>query len=177
MFSFDRAVDALALLPLRLLGGGASRERGLRPGWRAAPDAVGAELLSHPEVPGFVLKARRGPHSYERAFGEADVERGAAMELDAQFRCFSMTKVLTSAVAMMLVERGHLSHFVGDVFQPEPLSASSALWEHPKVTVTPHNSAVTQPGDVADAFAANLARYEEGGVDALRNVFNWEAGY
>ena len=31
----------------------------------------------------------------------------------------------------------------------------------PKVTVTPHNAAVTQPEDVARAFAANLARFEQ----------------
>ena len=75
------------------------------------------------------------------------------------------------------LDRGWLSHFVGDVFAPEPLAPASALWHHPRVTVTPHNSAVTQPEDVAAAFADNLARYEEGGVPALQHVFDWEAGY
>jgi len=45
------------------------------------------------------------------------------------------------------------------------------------VTVTPHNAAVTQPEDVAAAFAANLARFEEGGVGALEGVFSWDNGY
>ena len=43
----------------------------------------------------------------------------------------------------------------------EPLPTASPLWLHPKVTVTPHNAAVTQPEDVARAFAANLARFEQ----------------
>ncbi len=73
--------------------------------------------------------------------------------------------------------QGWLSHYVGDVFVPEPLPASSPLWAHPGVTVTPHVSAVTQPSDVADAFAENLARFEQGGVAALHHSFDWESGY
>mmetsp|Transcript_50151 Transcript_50151/g.131987 ORF Transcript_50151/g.131987 Transcript_50151/m.131987 type:complete len:168 (-) Transcript_50151:231-734(-) len=75
------------------------------------------------------------------------------------------------------LEKEWISHFVGDVFVPEPLPASSALWSHPKVTVTPHISAVTQPGDVADAFAVNFARFEQGGVGSLLHVFDWDNGY
>ena len=66
---------------------------------------------------------------------------------------------------------------MGDVYVPEPLPTASSLWSHPKVTVTPHNAAVTQPSDVADAFEKNLARYETGGAAALEAVFDWEAGY
>ncbi len=46
-----------------------------------------------------------------------------------------------------------------------------------QVTVTSHVSAVTQPSDVAEVLSDNLARYEEGGVEALRFVFDWEGGY
>ena len=60
---------------------------------------------------------------------------------------------------------------------PEPLPVESKLWAHPKVTVTPHNSAVTQPSDVVAAFEENLERYEAEGVGGLRNVFDWDSGY
>ena len=60
----------------------------------------------------------------------------------------------------------HLLGLVSDVFAPEPLRAESPLWAHPKATVTSHNSAVTQPEDVAAAFADNLERFERGGVEA-----------
>jgi glyoxylate/hydroxypyruvate reductase A len=49
-----------------------------------------------------------------------------------------------------------------DVFAREPLPATSALWRHPKITVTPHNAAVSDP----HALAANL----------LRQVERFEAG-
>ena len=45
------------------------------------------------------------------------------------------------------------------------------------MTITPHNSAVTWPEDVAHAFGANLERYEGGGVPAVQNVFDWSSGY
>ena len=50
--------------------------------------------------------------------------------------------LLSEASIVSALERGFLSHYVGDVYAPEPLSADSPLWEHPHVTVTPHNSAV-----------------------------------
>ena len=43
--------------------------------------------------------------------------------------------------------------------------------------MTPHNAAVTQPDDVAAAFAANLARFQQGGTPALEGVFSWGDGY
>lgn len=85
--------------------------------------------------------------------------------------------LLTEGTILTALDRGWLSHFVGDVFTPEPLPEESPLWGHPRVTITPHNSAVTKPEDVVAAFESNLMRYEAGGVSSLKNVFNWEAGY
>ena len=85
--------------------------------------------------------------------------------------------LLSEATTLRALERGWLRHFVGDVFAPEPLKQESPLWAHPRVTVTPHNSAVTQVEDVAGVFADNLARYEASGTDSLSHVFDWEAGY
>ena len=85
--------------------------------------------------------------------------------------------LISEATIVAALDAGRLSHYVGDVFSPEPLDAGSPLWSHPKVTVTPHNAAVTAPEDVAAAFADNLERYEAGGVAALEHVFDWESGY
>jgi CubicO group peptidase (beta-lactamase class C family) len=57
-------------------------------------------------IPGLVVLARRGQHVYHKAFGHADMESGRRMELDAQFRIFSMTKVLASATALALIDSG-----------------------------------------------------------------------
>ena len=56
----------------------------------------------------------------------------------------------------------HLSRAVLDVFEVEPLPSTSHLWTHPKVTVTPHVSALSTPDIVADVFVNNLARYVDG---------------
>ena len=61
---------------------------------------------------------------------------------------------------------------VADVFMTEPLPASSPLWSHPKVTITPHVAAVTKPADVAACFGENLKRYAAG--EPLKFVFDLE---
>jgi glyoxylate/hydroxypyruvate reductase A len=43
------------------------------------------------------------------------------------------------------IDNGHLSGAVLDVFQTEPLPAASPLWAHPKITVTPHVAAISDP--------------------------------
>ncbi|KAL1518829.1 hypothetical protein AB1Y20_003106 [Prymnesium parvum] len=75
------------------------------------------------------------------------------------------------------LEQGWISHYVGDVFASEPLPQSSLLWKHPQVTITPHIAAVTQSSDVAEAFASNMRRFEQGGVAALHHVVDWSSGY
>jgi glyoxylate/hydroxypyruvate reductase A len=63
-----------------------------------------------------------------------------------------------------------------DVFAPvEPLPATSRLWAHPKVTLTPHNSAQSFPRDVARVFAANLGRFRAGAP--LAHGVDWKRGY
>ena len=57
-------------------------------------------------VPGLVVLARRGAEKYHKAFGVSDLKTGKKMKTDAIFRMFSMTKVLTSFVALRLYEEG-----------------------------------------------------------------------
>jgi len=49
---------------------------------------------------------RRGKLAWETTLGLADRERGTALEPDALFRIYSMTKPITSVAFMMLVEEG-----------------------------------------------------------------------
>ncbi len=52
------------------------------------------------------LVARRGQIAHFRALGLADAERGTPMREDTIFRIYSMSKPITSAAFMMLVEEG-----------------------------------------------------------------------
>jgi methyl acetate hydrolase len=60
-------------------------------------------------VPGVVaVAANDGGVLYEGAFGKRDLAKGSNMTLDSVFWIASMTKALTSAAAMQLVEQGKL---------------------------------------------------------------------
>jgi phosphoglycerate dehydrogenase-like enzyme len=59
------------------------------------------------------------------------------------------------------LDAGTPEHVVLDVFRVEPLPADSRFWEHPRVTVTAHTSALSSgmQARTDDLFLDNLARY------------------
>jgi glyoxylate/hydroxypyruvate reductase len=63
---------------------------------------------------------------------------------------------------LALIDSGQLAGAMLDVFRDEPLPASHAFWHHPRVTVTPHVSAVTQIEDSVAQIAAKIRRLEAG---------------
>ena len=62
-----------------------------------------------------------------------------------------------------------------DVFAEEPLPADSPFWTHPKVVLTPHNAADTDPDEISKYVAHQIERFEAGG--ALENVVDRARGY
>src|SRR6266436_8309720 len=62
-----------------------------------------------------------------------------------------------------------------DVFANEPLAADSPFWTHPKVVLTPHNAADTDPEEISKYVARQIERFEAGG--ALENVVDPARGY
>lgn len=60
------------------------------------------------------------------------------------------------------LDDGTLHAVTLDVFETEPLPADSPLWWHPRVTITPHNAAVSNPDAVADFIAAQIRAHERG---------------
>ena len=55
-----------------------------------------------------------------------------------------------------------------DVYATEPLPSGSRFWTHPKVVLTPHNAADTDPDEISKYVAQQIERFEAGG--ALENV-------
>ena len=62
-----------------------------------------------------------------------------------------------------------------DVFAEEPLPTHSPFWTHPKVVLTPHNAADTDPDEISKYVARQIERLEAGG--ALENVVDPARGY
>jgi glyoxylate/hydroxypyruvate reductase len=62
-----------------------------------------------------------------------------------------------------------------DVFATEPLPTDSGFWTHPKVVLTPHNAADTDPDEISKYVARQIERFEAGG--ALENVVDSARGY
>jgi CubicO group peptidase (beta-lactamase class C family) len=75
-----------------------------------ALDAVCDQALAAKTiVGGVVMVARDGERAYARPFGLADRETGAPVRLDTIFRFASLTKPLTAALTLAMIERGDLA--------------------------------------------------------------------
>jgi glyoxylate/hydroxypyruvate reductase A len=62
-----------------------------------------------------------------------------------------------------------------DVYGTEPLPADSRFWIHPKVVLTPHNAADTDPDEISKYVARQIETFEAGG--AMDNVVDRKRQY
>jgi phosphoglycerate dehydrogenase-like enzyme len=62
------------------------------------------------------------------------------------------------------LENGSVGYACLDVFAVEPLPETSPLWEHPRVLVSPHTSALSAAENrlIAERFADNLRKFQAG---------------
>jgi glyoxylate/hydroxypyruvate reductase A len=73
------------------------------------------------------------------------------------------------------LDSGELHAATLDVFVPEPLPEDSPLWSHPKVTVTPHCAADSDPETICSYVANNIRKHQRG--EALENLVDRARGY
>ncbi len=90
------------------------------------------KYIDERKLPGMIaLVARRGKVAYFEKFGEMD--SGKAMQFDAIFRIYSMSKPITSTAVMMLFEEGHFR-------LSDPVSRYIPWFKDPKVMMAKSNS-------------------------------------
>src|SRR5262245_60651462 len=73
------------------------------------------------------------------------------------------------------LDEGTLAGATLDVFAHEPLPAASPLWRHPKVTITPHNAAFSDPHALSANVLRQIERFEAG--LPLEHVVDRTRGY
>jgi glyoxylate/hydroxypyruvate reductase A len=91
---------------------------------------------------GFLRQLPRGAHLVNVARGEIVVDADLVEALDS----------------------GHLASATLDVFREEPLPAAHPFWHHPRITVTPHVSAITLAEPAVAQIAQRIRAIERGEV-------------
>jgi glyoxylate/hydroxypyruvate reductase A len=115
------------------------------PAFLARSRVLVCALPSTPETTGFLDRATL-----------AQLPRGAFVVNIAR------GDIVVDADLLALLDAEHLAGATLDVFRTEPLPADHPFWHHPRVTVTPHVSAVTVIHDSIAQVAAKIRALEAG---------------
>lgn len=144
-----------------------------------APDGV-ARVESPDRLPDLLPEADvlvvAAPQTREtrQLIGAREIE---AMRRDAILVNVSRGRLVDEQALAAALAREALGGAALDVFEHEPLDASSPLWDSPRALITPHMSWYrADHWDAAtDLFAENLRRYADG--RPLLNIVDKQAGY
>jgi glyoxylate/hydroxypyruvate reductase A len=84
-------------------------------------------------------------------------------------------KLQKEADILRALEDGTLKEASLDVFEVEPLPENSPLWNHPRVFITPHAAASSDPRHLGPLILEQIARFERG--EPLLHLVDISAGY
>ncbi|MGH8429704.1 MAG: NAD(P)-dependent oxidoreductase, partial [Solimonas sp.] len=73
------------------------------------------------------------------------------------------------------LDAGELHAASLDVFETEPLPEGSPVWNHPKVWVTPHAAADSDPDTISAYVLGQIRRHQKG--LPVENIIDRERGY
>ena len=149
-------------------------------GWSATSKRIpGVRTFAGPgELPPFLASARvlvcLLPSTPETRglLGRANLEQ---LPRGAHLVNVARGNIVVEGDLIALLDEGHLAGATLDVFHEEPLPASHPFWHHPKVTLTPHTSAITVIEDSITQIAGKIARLERG--ETVTGVVDRARGY
>jgi len=76
---------------------------------------------------------------------------------------------------LALIRAGHIAGATLDVFRNEPLPAPHPFWNEPRITITPHISALTLRAEAVRQIAAKIKLLEQG--ETVADVVDRDCGY
>ena len=76
---------------------------------------------------------------------------------------FARGGIIATDDLLKALDNKQIKHAVLDVFEQEPLSSHSELWQHPNITVLPHISAPTNMNSACTIVANNITHYRQTG--------------
>ena len=109
--------------------------------------------------------------------GLLDADAIAAMKPGAQLVNVARGGIVDEAALATALREGWLSGAALDVFEEEPLPASSPVWDTPNLLVTPHVAGISRDymARVGEIFFENIRRLQSG--DRLLNLVDRDKGY
>jgi phosphoglycerate dehydrogenase-like enzyme len=134
------------------------------------PDQIGQVL---PAVDALILACPlTGPTRHLISARELALMRPGAVLVN-----ISRGQVVDEDALTAALSSGHLGGACLDVFETEPLPASSPLWQLDNVIISPHSASTVAAENhlLTELFTDNLQRWLAG--RPLRNVYDRAAGY
>ena len=179
-----RTAIAIGLLGLGALGAASARrltKAGFRVvGWSRSPKHLpDVEALSGEQGLAAVLSMSDVvvclmPLTSETR-GLLNTRRFAQVKPGAALINFARGPIVVEPDLLAALGSGRISHAVLDVFDDEPLPATSPLWTHPHVTVLPHISAPTDRQTAAEVVPDTVRRFRRG--ERIADVVDANRGY
>jgi len=105
------------------------------------------------------------------------LNRQALMQLPQDSHLINVARgaLLVEQDLLDLLDEGHLASATLDVFDAEPLPPGHRFWEHPKIVVTPHVSAVTLVDESATQIAGKMRAIVRG--EPISGIIDRQRGY